>query len=90
MNRNVPRERTDYVLLLEWAMGLLLVGLSVALYFRPAGGPTFQPQPWAWPVLAALFFGILYLDRWRRKRRRKTGLSRAIPESDFIPPHDVP
>jgi hypothetical protein len=90
MRTQLPREHADRVLLLEVVLALLLFGLFIGLYFVPAGGTTFRPQWWAWPVMAALFFGILLLDRWRRKRRRRTGLSNAIPDTGFIPPNDVP
>ena len=89
MTQNPPR-RTDRILLLEAVLALLLIALFLGLYFVPAGKPTFEPEWWAWPVLAGLFFGILLLDQWRRKRRPKTGLSNALPEREVLPPEELP
>ena len=81
---------TDPILLLEAVLALLLFALFVMLYFVPAGTARFQPAWWAWPVLAGLFFGILLLDQWRRKRRGKSGLSNALPEEDAARRSDLP
>ena len=85
-----PDSGVDRILLLEAALALLLFALFMALYFVPAGEATFQPAWWAWPVLAGLFFGILLLDQWRRKRRAKSGLSNALPEGEVTPPEELP
>ena len=73
------------MLLVEAVLTLAFFGLFVALYFVPAGEEPFLPRPYAWPLLAALFFGILILDHWRRKRRARTGLSTMVPENQTGP-----
>ncbi|MBW3628832.1 MAG: hypothetical protein KY464_05995 [Gemmatimonadetes bacterium] len=90
MNQTSPRGAADHVLLLEAVLVLLFFALFIMLYFVPAGGNTFRPEWWAWPVLVGLFFGILALDQWRRKRRAKSGLSNALPDSEVIEPEDLP
>ena len=89
MNQTPPRSGADRVLLLEAVLTLLFFALFVMLYFVPAGGSTFRPRWWAWPVLVGLFFGILSLEQWRRKRRAKSGLSNALPESEVTEPEDL-
>ena len=79
--KNTPsRGGADRILLLEAVLALLLFALFVMLYVVPAGDATLEPRWWAWPVLAVLFFGILLLDQWRRKRRAGSGLSNAVPD----------
>ena len=90
MIQNRPSGGTDRILLLEAVLTLLLIALFMLLYFVPAGQATFEPAWWAWPVLAGLFFGILLLDRWRRKRQGKPGLSSALPEREVTPPEELP
>ena len=90
MIQNQPRGRADRILLLEALLALILFALFMVLYFVPAGEATFEPAWWAWPVLAGLFFGILVLDQWRRKRRAKSGLSNALPEGEVGPPEELP
>ena len=90
MTQNHPRGSTDRILLLEALLALVLIALFMALYFVPAGQATFEPRWWAWPLLAGLFFGILLLDQWRRKRRAKSGLSNALPEAEVTPPEELP
>jgi peptidoglycan/LPS O-acetylase OafA/YrhL len=90
MTQNRPRSGADRILLLEALLTLVLVALFMVLYFVPASDPTFEPEWWAWPVLAGLFFGILALDRWRRKRRGRMGLSNALPEQEVAPPEELP
>jgi peptidoglycan/LPS O-acetylase OafA/YrhL len=90
MIQNRPRGGADRILLLEALLALILFALFLLLYFVPAGEATFEPAWWAWPVLAGLFFGILLLDQWRRKRRAKSGLSNALPEGEVAPPEELP
>ena len=90
MTPNPARGGADRILLLEALLALLLFALFMLLYFVPAGEATFEPAWWAWPVLAGLFFGILLLDQWRRKRRAKSGLSNALPEGEVTPPEELP
>jgi lipopolysaccharide export LptBFGC system permease protein LptF len=74
MTQTPPRSGSDPILLVEAVLVLLLFALFIMLYFVPAGGGTLEPRWWAWPVLALLFFGILGLEHWRRKRRAGSGL----------------
>jgi hypothetical protein len=74
-----PR-RTDRILLLEVLMVLLLIALSVTLFWQPAAAGLASPQWWHWTVLAALFFGVIGLDRWRRRRRVYADLHEVIRE----------
>jgi peptidoglycan/LPS O-acetylase OafA/YrhL len=90
MKTTSPRSGSDPILILEALLALVLFGLFMMLYFLPAGGATFEPEWWAWPVLVGLFFGILALDRWRRKRRAKSGLSNALPEAEVVRPDELP
>ena len=90
MIQNHPRGPTDRILVLEALLALLLVALFLGLYFVPAGEPMFEPEWWAWPVLGGLFFGILLLDQWRRKRRARSGLSNALPDAEVTPPEELP
>lgn len=81
MNQEKSRGSTDPILLVEAGLVLLLFGLFVVLYIVPAGEGTLVPKWWAAPLLGANFFGILFLERWRRKRREKRGrLSGGLPE----------
>ena len=90
MIEHPPRPGADWILLLEALLALVLVALFLVLYFVPASDPPFEPEWWAWPVLAALLFGILALDRWRRRRRGRLGLSNALPEREVPPPEELP
>lgn len=90
MTTTRARSGTDRVLLLEAVLVLVLLALFLILYFVPAGEGTFEPAWWAWPLLAALFFGILGLEQWRRKRRAKSGLSNALPEAGAGGPEELP
>jgi hypothetical protein len=78
MTLSQNRRPTDTLLLLEAGLVLLFIGLFLVLYFVPAGAGTLLPQWWAWPVLAGLFFGILLLERARRKRRESARMSSAL------------
>ena len=73
------RQRPDPVLLLEAVLVLALFVLFLVLYLVPAGSGALIPAWWAWPLLATVFFGILLLERWRRKRRDRSELSRGVP-----------
>jgi protein-S-isoprenylcysteine O-methyltransferase Ste14 len=72
--------RNDPLLLLEAVLVVLLVVLFIVLYFIPIASDSFLPEWWAWIVLAILFFGVLALDSWRRRKRRREELHRAIRE----------
>jgi hypothetical protein len=75
-----PRGRTDRWMLLEVGLGLLLFGLAIYLYWIPAAREPFIPRWWSLPVLAGLFFGILWLHRWRRRSRTEDQLHEAVRE----------
>jgi hypothetical protein len=80
MKHTPSRGGADRILLLEAVLALLLFALFVMLYVVPAGDSALEPEWWTWPLLAGLFFGILLLEQWRRKRRAKGGLSNALPD----------
>ena len=84
--RQDPPQTTDRTLLVEAGLVLLLFALFIGLYFVPAGRGQLVPEWWVWPVLGSLFFGILLLERWRRKHREKGRLSRGL--RDF--PEETP
>jgi hypothetical protein len=63
-----PRRPLNRLLLVEIGIGLLLFGLAIYLYWIPAARAPFVPRWWSLPVLAGLFFGLLVVDRWRRRR----------------------
>lgn len=73
------RRRGDPILMIEVALVIALFVLFLLLYLVPAGSGVLVPAWWAWPVLAVVFFGILVLERWRRKRRDRAELSRGVP-----------
>ena len=73
MRQTPPRSGSDPILLVEAVLVLVLFALFIVLYFVPAGGGMLEPRWWAWPLLALLFFGILLLDHWRRKRHARSG-----------------
>lgn len=59
---------TDPLLLVEAALALLLFGLFVFLFLLPAARPPFLPRWWTWLLVGTVFFALLGLDAWRRKR----------------------
>lgn len=75
-----PGREIDRVLLLEVGLGLLLFGLTIYLYWIPAAREPFIPRWWSLPLLAGLFFGLLWLNRWRRRNRHSDELHRAVRE----------
>lgn len=77
-----PPRRADRILLLEVALGLLLLGLFVVLYLIPAESSFAERRWWSGPLLAAFFFGVLLLDAWRRKRRNRDALREVLRDHD--------
>jgi len=75
-----PPPRTDRVLLIEAGLVLLLAALGIVLYWRPAAEGFLDPRWWHWMLLAGLFFGIVWLDRWRRQRRTRAALRETLQE----------
>lgn len=73
-----PATRADPVLLLEVGLVLLLLGLFIALYWVPSSDETFVADWWVFPLLGALFFGILLLEGWRRRRGNRSALREAL------------
>lgn len=67
MESRTPRRHNGY-LLLEVALILALLILAILLYWRPASDGDLRPNWWNWPTLAVLFFSIVALHTWRRKR----------------------
>jgi hypothetical protein len=91
-----PRREIDRILMLEVGLGVILFGLAIYLYWIPAAQEPFLPRWWAVPLLAALFFGILWLDRRRRTRGRVANLREAVRDvtreagEQGVPVHDAP
>jgi hypothetical protein len=76
----MAKRRTDRMLLLELGLVLLLIGLSVEFFWRSAAANFIGARWWQWVTLVALFFGILLLHQWRRRRHMHAGLHQAIRE----------
>jgi hypothetical protein len=72
------RPKLDRLLLGQIALILLLIGLSLVLYVRPAGLGTLSPRWWHWLLLAGLFFGVLWLHALRRRTRAHRDLHETI------------
>jgi len=72
------RREVDRFLVLEAALGLVLFGLAIYLYWIPASRAPFIPQWWSLPVLGGLFFAIVWLDHRRRKNRSQRDLKEAV------------
>ena len=73
-------DRPDPLLLLEIALVLLLIGFGAVLYLRPASQGLFSPPWWRSVALGVLFFGVVGLHTWRRRRRSHTALHQVIRE----------
>lgn len=64
----VQTRQTNRYLLIEVGLIIALLVVSIFLYWRPAAeGDLTQPW-WHWPSLALLFFSVVGLHTWRRKR----------------------
>lgn len=61
-------------------MVLGLIVLSVVFYLRPAADRTMSFAWWNWILLGALFFTVVGLHNWRRRRRGQAALHDAIRE----------
>lgn len=59
---------TDRLLLWEAGLALVLFALAVYLFVIPAARDDLSPAWWTWVLLAILFFGLLGLDDYRRRR----------------------
>lgn len=73
MERQRWNSGADLSLLLEVALGLLLLGLFIAFYLVPAEEGTAGWPWWRTPILVGLFFGVLALEARRRKRKEQSG-----------------
>lgn len=62
---------TDPVLLAEAGLALILLALTVYLFLIPSASPSSEPAWWTWLLLGTLFFGLIGLDTWRRRRDRR-------------------
>ena len=78
----MPAIRTfvDRLLLLEILLVLVLLGLAIAWYWRPAAAGPLDPQWWQWLTLGLFFFGAVGLHTWRHRQRRYGGLHQTIRE----------
>jgi hypothetical protein len=75
--------RPDPLLLWEAGLVILLLALFVILFLLPAAAAPFRPHWFAAPVLVAGFFGLLVLDR----KRRRVAEHRAVRDVvDSAPP----
>ena len=63
-----PTRRTRRYLLIEVGLILTLIAMTILLYWRPAADGRLTPPWWHWPSLALLFFAVVGLHTWRRKR----------------------
>jgi hypothetical protein len=84
--------KTDRVLLIEVVLILVLVGMAIVLYWRPAAEGFLSPSWWSWMVLAVLFFTVAWLHTWRRRHRAQRELHRTLDEEsrDTWPPPAPP
>lgn len=72
---------TDRMLLLEAALALVFFALMIVLYWVPSARET-STSGWWRPLLpTAVFFLILGLDGWRRKRGRRLDMRRMLEET---------
>lgn len=79
-DNDTPRRPLDRLLLLEVALGLVLFGLAVFLYWIPASREPFLPRWWSVPLLVGLFFALLAVDRMRRRTRSADALHEVVDE----------
>lgn len=63
--------RTDPLLAWEAGLALVLFVLFIILFLLPAAQTPFRPHWFAGPVLAVGLFGVLILDRRRRRERTR-------------------
>ena len=77
----MPTSRsTDPALVAEIGLTLLLIGLGIYLYLRPAAENMAGVQWWHWLLLTVLFFAILGIHRWRQRRLGNRALHETIAE----------
>lgn len=74
--------RTDPLLLWEAGLALVLVALFILLFLLPAAREPFRPRWFAGPLLAAGLFGLLVLDRRRKRRREREELREVLDEAE--------
>jgi hypothetical protein len=73
--------RSDRLHLLQIGLILLLLGLGVILYWRPAADGLLAPRWWHWVVLAAIFFSVVGLVARRRRLRSRRALRAGLDET---------
>lgn len=71
---------TDRFMVAEVVLTLILIGLAIYLYLRPAAEGLTSAEWWHWMLLGALFFGIVALHTWRGRRLSQHALHHAIRE----------
>lgn len=74
--------RADPLLLWEVGLLLVLIALFLVLFFRPAAQQPFRPYWFSGPLLAAGLFGLLLLDRRRKRRRERAELREVLDEAE--------
>jgi LPXTG-motif cell wall-anchored protein len=75
----------NWTLALEVGLLLLLIGLALGLYVRPAARGTLDSSWWLLLLMGGLFFGVVALWTRRRRRRSHAALHRAIREEGEAP-----
>lgn len=75
------------LLLLEAGLVLVLFALFVFLFLLPSARPPFTPGWWNWPLVALVFFALVGVDAFRRKRGRRAP---SRPRSPRRPDEPVP
>lgn len=78
---NLPARSTDRLMLVEVGLALALIALAINLYLRPARTETLtSAEWWHWVLMAGLFFGIVGVHTFRRKRLGRMALHDVIRE----------
>jgi hypothetical protein len=77
-----PGRRADPLLLWEAGLALVLAVLFILLFLLPAAREPFHPHWFSGPLLAAGLFGLLVLDRRRKRRRDQEELREVLDEAE--------
>jgi hypothetical protein len=76
------KRHADPLLLWEAGLALVLVVLFILLFLLPAARQPFHPHWFSGPLLAAGLFGLLVLDRRRKRRREREELRDVLEEAE--------
>jgi hypothetical protein len=80
--------RADPLLLWEAGLFLVLLVLFILLFLLPAARQPFHPHWFSGPLLAAGLFGLLVLDRRRKRRRDREELREVLDEAESGSPRE--